>query len=66
MSCGQIALRELGAHIDATMPEPKTGKEKKCGNCALCIHTYLGCECGLTDNLVDYEQDGCIDHIAED
>lgn len=46
--------------------EAKTEKEKKCGNCALCIHTYLGCECGLTDNPVDYEQDGCIDHIAED
>ena len=46
--------------------EAEKEKEKKCGNCALCIHTYLGCECGLTDNPVDYEQDGCIDHIAED
>ena len=41
-------------------------EQKKCGNCAPCVHTYLGCECGLTDNPVEYEQDGCIDHIAED
>ncbi|WP_294610921.1 DNA cytosine methyltransferase [uncultured Bacteroides sp.] len=41
-------------------------KEQKCGNCALCVHTYLGGECGLTDNPVDYMQDGCIDYIAED
>lgn len=48
------------------MPKPKENKEKKCGNCALCIHTYMGSECSLTDNHVDDEQDGCIDHIAED
>lgn len=41
-------------------------EEKKCcGNCLLCVHTYLGGECGLTDNPVDYEQEGCIDHIPE-
>lgn len=50
------------------MPEPEAVDEpqKKCGNCALCIHTHLGGECQLTDNPVEYEQDGCIDHIAED
>lgn len=21
-----------------------------CGNCALCVHTYIGSECSLTDN----------------
>lgn len=46
-------------------PEPETGKQK-CGNCALCLHTYLGGECQLTDNTVDYEQDGCIDYISEE
>lgn len=50
------------------MQEPEAADEpqKKCGNCALCIHTHLGGECQLTDNPVEYEQDGCIDHIAED
>lgn len=48
------------------MPEPEADEvQKKCGNCLLCLHTDLGCECSLTDNQVDYEQDGCIDHIAE-
>lgn len=37
-----------------------------CGNCALCIHTYMGSECSLTDNAVDDAQDGCIDYIPED
>lgn len=41
-------------------------KPKKCGNCALCIHTYMGSECSLTDNAVDDAQDGCIDYIPED
>lgn len=41
-------------------------KPKKCGNCALCIHTYMGSECQLTDNPVDDAQDGCIDYIPED
>ena len=47
-------------------PEAVDEPQKKCGNCALCIHTHLGGECQLTDNPVEYEQDGCIDHIAED
>lgn len=50
----------------AYIPEPETERQKKCGNCALCLHTYLGGECRLTDNPVDYEQDGCIDYITED
>lgn len=41
-------------------------KPKKCGNCALCIHTYMDSECQLTDNPVDDAQDGCIDYIPED
>lgn len=41
-------------------------EQKKCGNCALCVHTYLGSECSLTDNRVDNDQDGCIDHIPEE
>lgn len=41
-------------------------KPKKCGNCALCIHTYMGSECSLTDKAVDDAQDGCIDYIPED
>lgn len=32
-------------------------KKKICGNCLLCLHTYLGCECSLTDNPVDYISD---------
>lgn len=32
----------------------------------LCIHTYMGCECSLTDNAVDDAQDSCIDYIPED
>lgn len=47
-------------------PELETGEQQKCGNCALCLHTYLGGECQLTDNTVDYEQDGCIDYISEE
>lgn len=46
--------------------ETEQEEERKCGNCALCLHTYLGGECSLTDNAVDYEQDGCIDYIAEE
>lgn len=37
-----------------------------CGNCALCVHTYLGSECGLTDNAVSDCQPACIDYIPED
>lgn len=47
-------------------PEVDDDKQKKCGNCVLCIHTHLGGECQLTDNQVEYEQDGCIDYISED
>lgn len=39
---------------------------KICGNCQLCIHTYTGGECSITDNAVEYSQEGCIDHILED
>lgn len=46
-------------------PEAES-KTKKCGNCLLCIHTYMGSECSLTDNAVDDAQDGCIDYIPED
>ena len=46
---------------DAEEPKPRN-----CGNCALCIHTYMGSECQLTDNPVDDAQDGCIDYIPED
>lgn len=54
-------------YMEATQePEAMDEPQKKCGNCALCIHTHLGGECQLTDNPVEYEQDGCIDYIAED
>ena len=39
--------------------------QKICGNCFCCICTNEGCECSLTDNPVDYNQPGCIDHIPE-
>ena len=38
---------------------------KTCGNCALCVKTYLGCECGLTDNSVEETQAACIDFIND-
>ena len=41
-------------------------KTRCCGNCALCVHTYLGSECGLTDNPVDDNQTVCIDYIPGD
>ena len=41
-------------------------QERVCGTCALCIHTYLGCVCSLTDNDVPYYQQECIDYIKED
>lgn len=34
--------------------EMEAPKPRNCGNCALCIHTYMGSECQLTDNPVDY------------
>lgn len=46
--------------------ETEEPKPKNCGNCALCIHTYMGSECQLTDNPVDDAQEGCIDYISED
>lgn len=46
--------------------EMEAPKPRNCGNCALCIHTYMGSECGLTDNAVDDAQDSCIDYIPED
>ena len=61
---------EVIVHILSFMKAKKQEPEeeprpKNCGNCALCIHTYTGSECGLTDNPVDDAQDGCIDYIAE-
>lgn len=43
----------------------KDETQKICGNCTLCVKTYLGCECGLTDNDVEEMQAACIDHIPE-
>lgn len=40
--------------------------KNKCGGCLFFMQTYLGGECRLTDNLVDYGQPACIDYIAED
>lgn len=56
-------IQETRSHRQEPEEEPKT---KNCGNCALCIHTYTGSECGLTDSPVDDAQDGCIDYIAEE
>ena len=39
-------------------------KTRCCGNCALCVHTYIGSECGLTDNPVDDNQAACIDYFS--
>lgn len=44
----------------------KTDTGPACGNCALCIHTYKGCECGLTDKEVIDTQPACTDYIMED
>ena len=41
-------------------------KTRCCGNCELCVHTYLGSECGLNDNPVDDNQAACIDYIPGD
>lgn len=66
---------EVIKHILSFLPEEllkgqnNMSEEKKiecCENCALCVHTYLGSECGLTDNPVSDNQPGCIDYIAED
>ena len=62
---------EVIVHILSFMKTKKQEPEeeprpKNCGSCALCIHTYNGSECKLTDNPVDDAQDGCIDYIAED
>jgi hypothetical protein len=37
-----------------------------CGNCALCVYTYIGSEYSLTDNSVDDTQAACVDYIAEE
>lgn len=55
----------LYPEMRGTTPE-KEEQPRNCGNCSLCVHTYLGCECGLTDNAVEDNQPGCIDYIAED
>ena len=39
---------------------------KTCGTCLLCLATYLGCECSLTDNPVQATQEACIDYISEE
>lgn len=39
---------------------------KTCGDCVLCLHTYLGGECSITDNSVEYTQPACIDFINDD
>lgn len=41
-------------------------ENKTCANCLLCIYTHLGGECSLTNNLVDYEQESCIDYLPEE
>lgn len=67
MSCGQIALQQLGIKVNKfAIAQTKEPKPRNCGNCLLCIHTYMGSECSLTDNAVDDAQDGCIDYIPED
>lgn len=50
------------------MPEIKETEnaEKRCGDCLLYISTHLGGECSLTDNSVDFWQNGCVDYIPED
>ena len=66
-SCGQIALQQLGIKVDKlAIAQTKEPKPRNCGNCLLCIHTYMGSECSLTDNAVDDAQDGCIDYTPED
>ena len=64
-------IKHILSFLPETMPgsvivEQTGGQPPKCGNCLLCIHTHLGGECRLSDNPVDYNQDGCIDHISED
>ena len=39
---------------------------KICENCLLCLHTYLGCECSITYNPVEYGQEACIDYIPDE
>ena len=39
---------------------------KICGGCLLYIPNYLGGECSITDNAVDYCQPACIDYINAD
>lgn len=43
--------------------EKKKKKMECCGNCALCVHTYLGSECGLTDNAVSDCQPACLHRL---
>jgi hypothetical protein len=32
----------------------------------MCVKTYIGSECSLTDNAVENEQDACPDYINEE
>lgn len=66
---------EVIKHILSFLPEEllkgydmKEDENNKrcCGNCALCVHTYLGSECRLTDNAVSDCQPACIDYIPKD
>lgn len=41
-------------------------EDKICGGCLLYVQTYLGGECRLTDNKVEYNQPACIDHVADE
>lgn len=38
---------------------------KICGGCLMYIQNYLGGECHITDNPVDYNQAACIDYIDD-
>lgn len=39
-------------------------RPRLCENCALCVHTYLGGECSLTDKPIEYTQLGCNNFLA--
>lgn len=39
---------------------------KICGGCVLYLSTFLGGECRLTDNQVEYTQPACIDYISDE
>lgn len=55
-TCGQFESSNRPA-------EPEMTKPKICGECVLCVSSYVGCACAITDNVVDYDQEACIDYI---